>query len=177
MTQLKNISEVQPESSKIVATTSGVKADSKESQYQIGQMYGQFKVENYSTTTTSRTDQYDFAHNLQFIGDAVIQAEIVVDSMLSPYLLIKDEYETKLPALKQLGSETDVLGYKVVIVDSKVSGLVEILREAYKSVDKKYTVEIQVTELQIQRGAPKMDSIMITKIIGQPKIVSIEDRD
>jgi hypothetical protein len=131
--------------------------------YKVGKKYGDFTIID---DKTAPADGYSFptAHNFTFVGTTTVKGMIVLDDMLSPFLEIVNASTTGLPSI--------VNGFAVVpnfinyysTVFTTVNQFDTVYKEAKLHPEWDYFINFDVTELQIQVGAPKISSISVEKI-------------
>jgi len=139
--------------------------------YIIGKQYGKFVLVSDSTTTA---EGYSFpvAHTFSFEGQAKVKGEIIIDSIMSPFIKIVNATTTGLPSLTNgFNVVPDFMsyGYDTTFMSNNAD-IAAIYKEAALHKEWSYSIEFEVTSLQIQVGAPKASSIMISKIKGAPTI-------
>jgi hypothetical protein len=104
---------------------------------------------------------------------------VIIDSMMSPFISIGSEYIELLPSerngIAEIQADGTQYGQSIYSATFVPPEFDDIFSQAYLNPEKKYTVEVTISELVVSIGAPKAGSASITRIGGEPRIVRIED--
>lgn len=138
--------------------------------FEINKKYGNFTL---ISNEASNAVGYSFpvAHYFTFTGETEVRGKIILDSMFSPFIEIQNVSNTGLPSeINGFNVVPDFITYDSVIIDSKITEIQEIYKEAESDLKSTYFIDFTVTDFKIQIGAPKASSIYIKKIKGAPKV-------